>query len=251
MSLLRVPMESYKGLHIGCAPGTHAALVEMILRHVSARSGVLDIGAHAGALLQRLRDHGFSDLFGTDLDSTVFKLPEAQFKRIELNQSFSREFDRKFDLITSTDVIEHLDSPRNFLGEARKLLNENGHLAISLPNVAFWEGRVKFALKGELWGFGERNYRTQRHISPMTVEMLGTLAQEVGFTVVEYGTAGSFASPLRATLGFPLWAPFRLIGGRTSLGESLLFLFRKGEPVGDLKRPIHYRQRWSESETSA
>jgi hypothetical protein len=48
------------------------------------------------------------------------------------------------------------------------MLSDDGWLAISLPNVASWQGRVKFALKGELWGFGEKNYRAQRHISPIT-----------------------------------------------------------------------------------
>lgn len=67
-------------------------------------------------------------------------------------------------------IIEHLDSPRNFLTECHKLLEDDGWLAISLPNVAFWEGRFKFMLTGELWGFGEKNDRLQRHISPITEE---------------------------------------------------------------------------------
>jgi len=124
----------------------------------------MDIGAHAGALLLRLSDAGFTDLMGTDLDTTRFDVPGSSFKRLELNQLFSKEFDRKFKLITCTDVIEHLDSPRNFPSEARNLLEEDCFLAISLPNVVCWEGRVKFVLNGEHWGFGEKNYRLQRHI---------------------------------------------------------------------------------------
>lgn len=243
--LLRKPLAPYKGLRCGCAPGTHEALVEMICRHVPPCSGVLDIGAHAGALLLRLRETGYSDLAGTDLDTTLFALPEAEFKRLELNQPFSNAFTRKFTLITCTDVIEHLDSPRNFLSESRELLEEGGWLALSLPNVAYWEGRWKFMLKGELWGFGKRNYQTQRHISPITFEQMAMMLQEIGFELVESGSGGSFATMLRNIVTFPLWGLLRLIGGRNVLGESALFLARKAKPQQELKSPTDYRKRWS------
>ncbi len=225
-------------------PGTHAALVEMIRRNVHVRFGVLDIGAHSGALLLRLRDAGFTDLAGTDLDTTRFSLPDCNFMRLELNQDFSRQFERKFNLITCTDVIEHLDSPRRFLGEARLLLEDGGFLALSLPNVAFWEGRCKFVLKGELWGFGKKNYRLQRHISPLTIEMMEMLTQEIGYRVLEVVTAGSFATAFRKIATFPIWGPMRLLGGPSVLGESLLFLLQKAEPLAELRTPVHYKDRW-------
>lgn len=242
--LMRKAMESYQGCHIGCAPGTHASLVDMIVRHVPPRAGVLDIGAHSGALLRRLQDAGFSDLTGADLDQTRFDVPGAQFKRVELNKPFAGEFQRKFGLITSTDVIEHLDSPRNFLLNVRQMLEVDGWLAISLPNVAFWEGRLKFLLKGELWGFGERNYRSQRHISPITMEQMIMLMQELGFQIAECGSGGSFATGFRNVVTFPFWAPLRLVGGPWTAGESALYLAKRAEPDPDLKRPTHYRDRW-------
>lgn len=244
MSRFRKPMENYKGRHIGCAPGTHAALTEMIVRHVRPCAGVLDIGAHSGALLCRLQDAGFSDLTGADLDDTRFDVPGGKFERLELNQPFAQQLQRKFRLITSTDVIEHLDSPRDFLINARQLLEDDGWLAISLPNVAFWEGRAKFLLRGELWGFGEKNYRSQRHISPVTTEQMVLMMQEVGLRVMECGTGGSFATPLRVAATFPLWAPVRLLGGPWAFGESALYLAQKTDPDPDLKRPTDYRDRW-------
>src|SRR5262249_33482853 len=112
--LLRKPMEAYRGRHVGCAPGTHAALVEMISRHLVPTGAALDIGTHSGALLLRLQEIGFSDLVGADLDPTRFDVPGAEFKRLELNEPFAHHICKKFQLITSTDVIEHLDSPRLF-----------------------------------------------------------------------------------------------------------------------------------------
>ncbi len=88
-SLLRKPMESYKGRQIECAPGTHARLIAIISRNLKPHGPVLDIGAHSGALLLRLKELGFSDLTGSDLDPTRFDLSSAEIKRMELNEPFS------------------------------------------------------------------------------------------------------------------------------------------------------------------
>jgi SAM-dependent methyltransferase len=242
--LLRKPMDSYKGLHVGCAPGTHEGLVALISRHVQPRGAVLDFGAHSGALLLRLKELGFSDLTGSDLDPTRFDLPGAAFKVIDLNERFAQHFDKKFQLITATDVIEHLDSPRAFLSQVYSLLEDQGWLAISLPNVASWQGRIKFLLKGELWGFGERNYRTQRHISPITFEQMVMMMREFGFTVVEKGAAGSFFTTAMKTITFPLYSTMSVIGGKSVLGDSAIFLAQRTTPDVSLKLPTHYENRW-------
>lgn len=242
--MLRRPMENYSGIHCGCAPGTHAAVAEIIHRHAPPGSGVLDLGGQGGAMLARLRDIGWDDLWLADLDGTRFALPGVAFRRIDLNGNFAKAFDRSFSLIVSTDTIEHLDSPRHFLKQARSLLADDGLLAVSFPNVAFWEGRVKFALKGELWGFGASNYRKQRHISPMTIEQTELMMRELGLAPLDRRTAGSFATPLKWVLTSPIWGPMRWLGGERALGESAIFLAQKSTPEEELTDPLHYRNRW-------
>src|SRR5262245_58527075 len=244
MNFLRRPMEDYKGRQIGCAPGTHAALAEMILKHVKPEGAVVDIGTHSGALLLRLKDAGFSDLTGTDLDPTRFDVPGAEFKRLELNEPFARAFQKKFRLVTSTDVIEHLDSPRNFLEQVYTMLEDGGWLAVSLPNIASWQGRLKFLLKGELWGFGMKNYVSQRHISPITAEQMTMMMKEIGFDLVASGSAGSFSTPLMKIITAPAWMLARFLPGLSPLGECAIYLARKVKPDTELKQPLHYRQRW-------
>jgi SAM-dependent methyltransferase len=237
-------MEDYRNLHIGCAPGTHQALVDAVSKHIGDRNGVLDIGAHSGALLLRLQDQGFCELTAVDLDETRFSIEDADFIKIDLNEDFAHKFDRKFSLITATDVIEHLDSPRHFIKECRKLLKPGGLLALSFPNIAFWEGRLKFLLRGELWGFGEKNYRKQRHISPMTWEQSRLMCAELGFEVLEQFSAGSFATSLRTVLLAPLWFPLQLIGGQSSQGECTILIGRKSNIDESLLVPDHYKNRW-------
>jgi 2-polyprenyl-3-methyl-5-hydroxy-6-metoxy-1,4-benzoquinol methylase len=250
-SLGRKPLEKYKGLQIGCAPGTHQRLVDLITQHVPHRSKVLDLGAHSGALLTRLRDAGFSGLEATDLDLTLFQLDGVPIQRIDLNTDFSEAFKDTFKLITCTEVLEHLDNPRHFFTQVFRLLDDDGYAAISVPNIAFWEGRIKFLLLGEHWGFGARNYRDQRHISPMTREQIILTMAEYGLKCVAYETAGSFAGGLRKLLTLPFWGGLRMISGKQAMGECALILAQKSPPNVELTHPGHFRTRWAESEKIA
>lgn len=243
----RKPTESYKGMEIGAAPGTHAAAVEQVLLHVEARSGVLDCGCRTGALLSRLRDAGFTDLQGIDLDTQKFAPSDIPLALADLNGDFDTVFERKFNLITASEVVEHLNSPRDFARKARNLLEDDGYLLITVPNIAFWVGRVKFALMGEHWGYGEKFYRSARHISPTTHEEMSCILRETGFEVVSITTAGSFFAPVKRVVTAPLAALFRLVGGAATQGECSIFLARKAAPDVSLAQPGLYFADWQAS----
>lgn len=243
---MRRDMETYGGLLNGCAPGAHASLVELLMDLRADREGVLDLGAGSGALLGRLRDAGFQDLNAADFAAPNFGLADVPWTRVDLNRDFSRSFERRFNVICMSEVIEHLKSPRNALEQARELLVDGGWLALSTPNIGFWEGQLKFALTGELWGFGEANYRSIRHISPLESGQLRLTLQEIGFETVAFTTAGSFATPLRWCLLSPLWAPMLALGGRQALGECLVILARKVAPDAALSRPTIYDDAWAD-----
>lgn len=239
-------MENYRGRHIGCAPGTHEALVKAFADSgVKIDGALLDLGAHSGALLLRFQDQlGCQDLVGADLDPTRFDVPGAKFVRVELNEPFADHFTRKFSAIVATEVIEHLDNPRAFLAEIFQMLDDGGHVAITLPNVASWQGRIKFLLTGELWGFGEKNYRLQRHISPITKEQMCMMMKEIGLEPIHVSSGGSFATPFLKAASWPIRAIFSMCKGLPANGECAIFIARKTKPDQQLKTPEHYEKRW-------
>jgi len=251
-SWLRRDMETYKDLLCGCAPGTHRRVLEMLLDHVHPpHARVLDLGAGSGALLLRLRDAGFTDLEAADMAASNWGMQGVRYTRVDLNGRFSSSFQRKFRIACLSEVIEHLDSPREALTQARELLEDDGYLLLTVPNVAFWEGRLKFAVTGELWGFSEATYRTVRHISPMTRSQIALTLQEIGFRVIAFATAGSFATPLRRALLAPLWLPMVAIAGREVLGECTVFLAQKAPPDVELTKPTDFYAAWVGPATEA
>lgn len=232
---------------MGCAPGTQEKIFELVDLHLKSRRAALDCGCRSGAMLSRLRDNGFEYVSGIDLDTEVLVPNDIDVLLTDLNSDFSRHFDRKFDLVVCTEVMEHLNSPRAFVSEARKLLEDDGLLALSVPNIAFWIGRVKFALQGEHWGFGERYYREARHISPTTVQEVTCLLREVGFEVLAVETAGSFSGPLRKIVHGPIEFLLKTFMGPTVSGESLVLIARKAAPEKALSQPELYHSSWVRS----
>jgi SAM-dependent methyltransferase len=225
---LRRSKETYSGLAIAAAPGTHSAAVELIIRHAPDRtSRILDVGCHTGALIRRLHDTGYKNVEGTDL-AQKFEEGAFPFTTADLNEPYEHLFNgKKFDVIVASEVVEHLDNPRHFLKGAHRLLSDGGIIIVTTPNVGFFEGRIKFLLKGELWGFGANNYQGQRHISPVTMEQAPLLLDECGFDLTHIGTAGSFATRARRMITAVLWIPMRVFMGSSVLGESLLFVGRQ------------------------
>jgi 2-polyprenyl-3-methyl-5-hydroxy-6-metoxy-1,4-benzoquinol methylase len=61
--------------------------------------------------------------------------------------------DACFDTVGAMDLIEHLESPENFIAEARRVLKKNGLLMFSTPN------HLKHLIEtGEIYPFHEREF---------------------------------------------------------------------------------------------
>jgi SAM-dependent methyltransferase len=229
MALWRKQPGDYNGLRMRCAPGTHETVMQLVYGNMKP-GPVLDVAAGSGALLARLKDNGFTDLTAIELDAAKFEMPGITPLAIDLNAPFAKKFDRKFNLITAVEIIEHLDSPRQFLSELRELLTDDGVLIFTTPNIAEWMGRIRFLLTGTLRNFDDGAYEFNHHVSPLPAVQLWHLLEEVGLRVVMNVTAGSFFGPLKMGAFSPLWLPFRLFGGKSTMGDVCVYATMRDEP---------------------
>jgi SAM-dependent methyltransferase len=213
-----------------CAPGTHEAAMKLLRESNISPRPVLDLASGSGALLARLIDAGFADVTAVELDRGKFGLPGVTPLPLDLNGDFAGKIDRKFPLVTAIEIIEHLDSPRHFLQQARELLSDDGVLLLSTPNVAEWVGRIKFLLTGTLRNFDDVQYRHNHHVSPLPDVQLRNLAGEIGLRVIGSATAGTFFGPLKMACLAPIWFPFRLLFGPGVLGDVNLYLLARSAP---------------------
>ena len=158
-------------LHTTTNSGLHDFVGERVLARY-ARSGVraADLGAGPGAMAARLQSFG-CDVVAVDRDANGF---EAQLPHISLDfdqADFASALGRaSFGLVTAIEVIEHVESPINFLRNVGYLLGPGGVAVLTTPNVDSLPARSKFLLKGKIRTMDEHSEPT--HISPVFFDLL-------------------------------------------------------------------------------
>lgn len=117
----------YDHWHYDNTPAT--VIVTELLKIISPRS-VLDVGCGSGNWLSVFAAQGIEDYLGLDLSDHEkdFLIDEAHFQKTDLNQPF--DIGRKFDLVTSLEVAEHL-KPETGPGFVRSLLNHGDTILFS------------------------------------------------------------------------------------------------------------------------
>lgn len=196
--------------------GLHDFIADQIAGMSRSRS-ILDLGCGSGAWLERLRQLGFSDLTGVDVDP-----PPG---RIRGNLNEPMDFARRFSLITAIEVIEHLSNPGALLQTAANALEDEGVFVVTTPNIHSLSARIRFASSGRLPFFDEKSDPT--HVLPMYVTGLTRLAGLAGLRMESISTYPenrplSFSLPVRACA-----AAFRLVMRDDLPGDTLHLVFRR------------------------
>lgn len=99
---------------------------------------LLDIGCSRGDFIKEAENRGYL-VSGIDFDKTNIKLARENFALRNVYPTTIEEFilkypDKKFDVVTFFEVLEHLPDPKLFLDNVKKLLNRQGYIAVSVPN---------------------------------------------------------------------------------------------------------------------
>lgn len=114
-------------------PDALLAALMRLPRHVA----ILEVGAGGGFLLADLRDAGFTDLTGSDITETAVgeiarRVPEADVVLADASRlSFLPEV---FDVVVSSDVIEHLPDVDAHFASVARILKPGGLYFIKTPN---------------------------------------------------------------------------------------------------------------------
>lgn len=208
-------------------PGTHERLVETALRYVAAGASALDLGAGSGALAERLQAAGFR-VTAVDIEN-YFELG-TEFVQLDLNDpNFERALTSKFDLITSVEVIEHLENPTAFLRSIQGLLKPEGIAILTTPNVENVAARLKFLLRGEVRAM---NRNSPEHITPIYLDLfVRKIIPPSGLELVEHFAYPENDYPLTARRYFvPLFrlmAP--LMKGSALSGDCHFLVLKRTE----------------------
>ena len=182
----------------------------LALERIPPGSRVLDIGCAGGYLGRVLRERGCHTT-GVDMFPLAEGCTLDDFRLHNLNQTPLPADLANVDYAVMLDVIEHLDSPEQFVDDflAAAARNPNVKLLVSTGNVAF--GVVRLMLLLGQFNYGKLGILDLTHLRLFTFGTFRRLFEQSGFRVVE----------LR---GVP--APFPLALGDGPLARTLLAVNR-------------------------
>ena len=185
-------MQSYQGLPMRTAPGLHETSFRLLLERRPPPAAVLDLGAGEGAFSLRLQQAGYV-CEAVEIVPERFRVPGAACRQLDLNADFAAALGRTFDLVVAQEIIEHLENPRHFLRQCRKLLAPGGGLLLTTPNIEDVYSRLRFLRRGRFSFFDEWDYQDSGHLTPLASWQLRQIFREVGLVA----TAHSYNRPFR------------------------------------------------------
>ncbi|MBE9166958.1 methyltransferase domain-containing protein [Pleurocapsales cyanobacterium LEGE 06147] len=103
---------------------------------------VLEIGCGTGDFLRLMRGCGW-DVLGLEPDLAYTEAVKERYN-LPIHNQFVEQFDteKRFDLICSFHVIEHIDDPNVFLANIHQLLDDEGYLYLECPSIDRWYGET-------------------------------------------------------------------------------------------------------------
>ena len=112
-------------------------IYNIVKKYLSKSSHILEIGTGRGDNLITLKEKGFINLYGTEINSRcVNSLKKKRIKCFNGNlRKFLKTKTGLFDLIILSHVLEHFVEPDNELLDISELLKETGYLFVLVPNL--------------------------------------------------------------------------------------------------------------------
>lgn len=118
-------------------PGTKNNSWSHLYEYIQPKSRVLDIGCSTGyfgeALIELKQCEVVGlDIFPDDIEAAKTRLTQAEVRNIETDVVDDLG---RFDVIIFADVLEHLLQPIEALKKVKELLNQDGKIIFSIPNM--------------------------------------------------------------------------------------------------------------------
>lgn len=147
------------------------ALIQRLLKDFNRKAKILEVGCSTGALVRDLGNSGYLDVTGIDinLDAILDAKKRGLTKVEQIDPKSPLPFnDHTFDLVISSDVLEHIYDEQVALTEWHRVLKPGGELFILVPAFMF------------LWSSHDE---ANGHFRRYTKHTLSQVLRENGFRV--------------------------------------------------------------------
>jgi len=159
----------------------HFGIAFNILRkqEINKNISILDLGCGGGAFLAYLKDKlDFNNIMGVDLNAKAVdfatKYRKLNVQNIDVNH-LSKE--SKFELIISTENIEHVNDVNAYMNTVTNLTKNDGYLLLTTPHNDKWATKLR--------GIHGDHYCAPNHLNFFNKKSLPLLLKKYGFKIIE------------------------------------------------------------------
>jgi 2-polyprenyl-3-methyl-5-hydroxy-6-metoxy-1,4-benzoquinol methylase len=144
---------------------------------LNERRTLLDVGSGDGEFLELANTMGY-ETYGVEPDQIAAGVaaPESSISLGSYIEDISSDYNGFFDVVTISQVIEHVHDPLAMLTRAYELLADGGKLWIETPNI----DSLGYRIYGEFW----RGLEVPRHLVVYNQEGLRVMMKSVGFNSI-------------------------------------------------------------------
>jgi 2-polyprenyl-3-methyl-5-hydroxy-6-metoxy-1,4-benzoquinol methylase len=184
-------------LHSAEIPCSGAFLYSPIKQFLSTvkNESILDIGCGNGQLCKFLNDNkmGEGKIIGIDpsesgITNARIILPQSKFYCMGIYDDPAKIEENNFDIVISTEVIEHFFYPRELLRFAKTKLTQGGYLLLTTPYHGYLKNLI-LSILGK-WDSHHTVFWDGGHIKFWSRKTLSRLLKEEGFEVEKFVGCG-------------------------------------------------------------
>ena len=143
----------------------------------------LDIGTNMGMFLRHTRGKRW-DVTGIEPSPALSEMARKYFG-LNIKTGYLHEAgfeDESFDVVTMTDVFEHIVEPKKMLGDIKKVLKKDGVLFIKVPNGRYNLLKLGLAkISGKLKDYDI--FDSYEHLTHFSHNTLKKMLEESGFKI--------------------------------------------------------------------
>lgn len=195
---------------------------------------ILEVGCGAGNFLYELKlRFPHWQITGTDFSQTsIERLQKVGINAYVSDLQVLREGDTTQDVVYGFMILEHLHFLEKTLSEVRRILKEDGHLVVAVPNIASWQFRL-FGRYAYILHLPAHLYHFTEHSLIAVLTCNGFVHEKTVYHRTLQDSSFSLCYAIRES---------RL---PAVLKRMLLFLFRWRTLYHFLTLPLAYLQAWT------
>jgi 2-polyprenyl-3-methyl-5-hydroxy-6-metoxy-1,4-benzoquinol methylase len=157
------------------------------IRMIGTGKRVLELGSAGGITTKAMVERG-CQVVAVELDPIAAERAGAHAERVVVGdlddpETLRQVADDRFDVVLAGDVLEHLRDPLAVVLAAREVLEPDGFLVVSIPNVAHAD--VRLSLLGGRFPYSDTGLLDQSHLRFFTLESFEALLAQAGFVIAD------------------------------------------------------------------